>query len=99
MVRKELEWVASNVKNKSDGVATGIRDVDDCQPFVMTAPGPGQEGDDIGKQREFGPVFFLLSASRFITNLIIFQRLGIRIRRRKLFVRCLSLTIRSTPRL
>lgn len=56
-VRQELEWVESNVKNKSDGVATGIRDVDDCQPFVMTAPGPGQEDDAIGKQREFGPVF------------------------------------------
>jgi lariat debranching enzyme len=50
MIQKELEWVRSNVKNKSDSVATGIRDVDDCQPFVMTAPGPGQEGDAMRKQ-------------------------------------------------
>jgi lariat debranching enzyme len=57
MIQKELEWVRSNVKNKSDSVATGIRDVDDCQPFVMTAPGPGQEGDAMRKQRELGPVF------------------------------------------
>jgi len=50
MVHKELEWVRSNVQNKSDSVATGIRDVDDCQPFVMTAPGPGQEGRAKGTQ-------------------------------------------------
>jgi len=50
MIHKELEWVKNNVKNKSDDVPTGMRDVEDCQPFVMTAPGPGQEGDAIGKQ-------------------------------------------------
>jgi len=51
MVHKELEWVKSNVKNESDDdAATGIREIDDCQPFVMTAPGPGQEGDAKYKQ-------------------------------------------------
>ena len=55
MVHKELEWVKSNVKNESDdNAATGMREVDDCQPFVMTAPGPGQEGDAKYKQRELG---------------------------------------------
>ena len=57
MITKELDWVMSNVKNKSDDVATGIRDIDDCQPFVKTAPGPGQEGDAMSKQRELRPVF------------------------------------------
>jgi lariat debranching enzyme len=55
MIHKELEWVKSNVKNESDDAATGIREVNDCQPFVMTAPGPGQEGDAKFKQRELGP--------------------------------------------
>jgi len=59
MICKELEWVKSNVKNESDDVATGIREVDDCQPFVMTAPGPGQEGDAKFKQRELGPRLFI----------------------------------------
>jgi lariat debranching enzyme len=63
MVDKELEWVKSNVKNKSDEVATGIRKVGDCQPFVMTAPGPGQEGDAKHKQRAFGSDFFFFCSS------------------------------------
>lgn len=70
MITKELDWVKSNVKNKSDDVATGIRDIDDCQPFVMTAPGPGQEGDAMSKQREFGPVFLFRNVGINGLNLI-----------------------------
>ena len=70
MVQKELEWVKSNVKNQSDDVATGLRDIDDCQPFVMTAPGPGQVGN-MNQQREpsrfpFFFFWFLLSFPDFL---------------------------------
>lgn len=61
MVEKELEWVKSHVhnnKNESSSQAkVGIRDVADCQAFVMTAPGPGLEGDAIYQQREFASLF------------------------------------------
>lgn len=52
MMEKELEWVKSNVRNKSESSKAGIRDIDDCQAFVMTAPGPGQEGEAKSQQRE-----------------------------------------------
>ena len=73
MIQKELEWVKSNVKNKSANVATGMRDVDDCQPFVMTAPGPGGEGGAIGQQREFSvfrPKVFLCCPLLFFSSQI-----------------------------
>jgi lariat debranching enzyme len=46
MVRKEMDWVMQHVG--VDGVAT----VTDCQTFIPTAPGPGQEGSTKFQQRE-----------------------------------------------
>ncbi|KAH7928638.1 DBR1-domain-containing protein [Leucogyrophana mollusca] len=48
--QEELEWVQKNVQNKQSPQDTaaflGIRDIDDCQTFVKTAPGPGSEGNE-----------------------------------------------------
>ena len=53
MIEKELEWIKSHVRNnKNEGSKVGIRDVADCQAFVMTAPGPGSEGEAKFQQRE-----------------------------------------------
>lgn len=53
MIAKELEWVDANVKKSEEGVIP----VDDWQTFVVTAPGPGSEGADKFKQREYLPEF------------------------------------------
>jgi hypothetical protein len=95
MIQQELEWVKNNVKNQTDNEATGIRDVDDCQPFVMTAPGPGHEGQAKFKQRALGSVFFCSCASRIYRFEIDTQLLGIRTHKRRRFALCSSLTIRS----
>ncbi|TDL21479.1 DBR1-domain-containing protein [Rickenella mellea] len=41
MVRTEFEWVLENVGDKVEH--DGLRDVDECQAFCATAPGPGGE--------------------------------------------------------
>lgn len=46
-VRRELEWVKTHVYGSK-----GIHKVEDCQKFVMTAPGPGPEGSSTKEQRE-----------------------------------------------
>ncbi len=50
MVAKELAWVTSNLNggNGSDG---SRKSVEECQQFVMTAPGPGAEGGQPRQQR------------------------------------------------
>jgi len=45
MIRRELEWVKSNVCNNGDSVVKEMKDIRDCQLFVMTAPPPGNEGN------------------------------------------------------
>lgn len=45
-IAKELSWIKEHV-----GV-NGILDVQECQQFIMTAPGPGSEGKDIMQQRK-----------------------------------------------
>lgn len=54
MIQEELEWVKNNIHNKNDAAGTGmgVRDVSDCQVFVMTAPGPGLEGSAKFQQRK-----------------------------------------------
>lgn len=48
MVQKELDWVLQNVVDQD----TGLKEVIDCQVFLPTAPGPGNEGNWKFKQRE-----------------------------------------------
>jgi lariat debranching enzyme len=48
MVSKELEWVIQNLKQDERGDIL----VSDYQTFVVTASGPGSEGDAKFKQRE-----------------------------------------------
>ncbi|TDL18927.1 DBR1-domain-containing protein [Rickenella mellea] len=48
MVRTELEWVLANVGDKAE--RDGLRDVDECQVFWATAPGPGGEQGDKSNQ-------------------------------------------------
>lgn len=49
LVAKELEWVRANVPKNERGEIL----VREWQSFVMTAPGPGMEGGDKFRQREF----------------------------------------------
>lgn len=60
LIREAGEWVKKNVgiseESKEIGGRTyvaeqGMRDVEECQTFVMTAPGPDTEGDK-NAQRE-----------------------------------------------
>lgn len=57
-VRRELEWVRSNViQAEHDGGEGGgsgtVRVVEDCQQFVMTAPPPGGDGASGRQQRTY----------------------------------------------
>ncbi|KAF7981363.1 hypothetical protein HWV62_33829 [Athelia sp. TMB] len=52
LIKDAEEWIRKNVRNVEKEGETGklvgeegIRDVKDCQKFVMTAPGPGSEGN------------------------------------------------------
>lgn len=49
-VQRELEWVKTHVFADPQDGGKGIKIVEDCQQFVMTAPAPGKEGAD-GKQQ------------------------------------------------
>lgn len=58
MIRKELEWVQKNVRTNSGGsVAPGIKDIRECQLFVMTAPPPSNEDKAKSQLREFSVPF------------------------------------------
>lgn len=62
-VRRELEWVNTHVlADKKDGVVR----VDDVQQFVVTAPGPGNEGGQEKIQRESSSFFSLLLVGAYV---------------------------------
>lgn len=71
-VQRELEWVRNNVIKA--GEEGGVRIVEDCQQFVITAPGPAGDGEgkaERRQQREFlffgferGFLFFFMISSR-----------------------------------
>lgn len=50
MVAKELAWVEANL-NGGKGGNGRCKPVEECQQFVMTAPGPGAEGGQPRQQR------------------------------------------------
>ena len=50
-VCQEMEWIKEHVVSGKEG---GTVKVDDVQQFVMTAPGPGSEGQDTKVQRKSG---------------------------------------------
>lgn len=54
MVKEAGQWVRANVRNANteskEGGGDGVREVEDCQSFVMTAPGP-ETGEDRNSQR------------------------------------------------
>ncbi|KAF9493420.1 DBR1-domain-containing protein [Pleurotus eryngii] len=65
MVAKELAWVEANLNggNGSDG---RCKNVQECQQFVMTAPGPGAEG---GQARQQPPAYRNPQTDAFCTML------------------------------
>jgi lariat debranching enzyme len=60
MVQNELTWVKENVGD-ADRLEVGER-----QLFVMTAPGPGQEGSAKEQRKSFFPHFFFLRLSSLV---------------------------------
>ncbi|KAH7913124.1 lariat debranching enzyme, C-terminal domain-containing protein [Hygrophoropsis aurantiaca] len=53
-IKEELLWVEKNVQPKTlvddTALLPGMRDIEDCQVFVQTAPGPGSEGGETMQQ-------------------------------------------------
>ena len=72
-VSRELEWVHKNVIQKAGDARAeetsqgrGVRTIEDCQQFVVTAPGPPCEAALKKQQREFllvcSRAFWMLSS-------------------------------------
>ncbi|EGN99421.1 hypothetical protein SERLA73DRAFT_182390 [Serpula lacrymans var. lacrymans S7.3] len=43
-VAEELSWVKAHISSTEEGETSDLREVESCQVFVQTAPGPGSEG-------------------------------------------------------
>lgn len=72
LIKDAEEWIRKNVRNVEKEGETGklvgeegIRDVTDCQKFVMTAPGPGSEGNR-NLQREYPFSVLTFNPLRFL---------------------------------